>query len=68
MNDQDRRALFDALAELQNRYPEWRLGQLISKVAGWADQNVWDIEDHQLFAAAEEHLQGLAQHEQEASK
>ena len=66
MNKCDRTELLDTLAELQRRYPEWRLGQLISNVAGWADQNIWDIEDDQLLAAAKEHLQALAQRKQEA--
>lgn len=49
--------LMKALAELRERYPDWRLGQLIANVAGWADQEIWDIEDKQLLAAAELHLQ-----------
>lgn len=56
MNQTIRAELFDTLAELRRRYPEWRLGQLISNVAGWADQEVWDVEDEQLLAAAKEHL------------
>ena len=66
MNDRDRTMLFEAIVELRRRYPEWRLGQLIANVAGWADQNVWDIEDKQLLAAAEEHLHALAQRKDEA--
>ena len=66
MNQRDHTELVDALAELRRRYPEWRYGQLIANLAGWADQNVWDIEDEQLLAAAEEHLQALAQRKQEA--
>jgi hypothetical protein len=66
MNPCNHGELFDALAELRRRYPEWRLGQLIANVAGWADQNVWDVEDDQLRAAAETHLQALAQRKQEA--
>ena len=46
----------DALAELQSRYPNWRLGQLIANVSDWAGQKVWDIEDAVLLAAAEDHL------------
>jgi hypothetical protein len=51
------------LAELERRYPDWRLGQLISNVAGWADKDVWDVEDDQLLAAAEQHLQSSGQQE-----
>jgi hypothetical protein len=58
--------LFDALIELRRHSPNWRLGQLISNVAGWADQNIWDIEDDQIRAAAEEHLLALAQQTQKA--
>ena len=47
------------IAELSRRYPDWRLGQLIANVAGWADQEIWDIEDEQLLAAAQVHLQQL---------
>ena len=62
----DHTELFVALTELRRRYPEWRFGQLILNVAGWAGQEVWDIEDEQLLAAAEEHLRTLAQRKQEA--
>jgi hypothetical protein len=56
-----RSELFDALLELRRRYPEWRMGQLISNVAGWADQNLWDVEDEQLLAAVEEHLRTVTE-------
>ena len=52
--------LLDAIAELRRRYPDWRLGQLIANVAGWADQEIWDVEDDQLLAAARSHLEQLA--------
>lgn len=52
--------LIDALAELHRRYPDWRFGQLVANVAGWADQEIWDVEDEQLLAAAALHLQQLA--------
>ncbi len=57
--------LFDVLAELRRRYPEWRFGQLIANIAGWTDQEVWDVEDEQLLEAARLHLKTLAQREQE---
>ncbi|MCI0333855.1 MAG: hypothetical protein L0228_11610 [Planctomycetes bacterium] len=66
MNQRNYGELLDALAELRRCYPEWRLGQLITNVAGWADQNVWDVDDDHLLAAIEEHLQALAQRRQEA--
>ena len=61
MNQCNHAELFDALAELRRRYPEWRLGQLISNVAGWADHDIWDIEDEQLLTAVKEHLLASAQ-------
>jgi hypothetical protein len=57
---EQRTELMEAIAELHRRYPAWRLGQLIANVAGWADQEVWDVEDEQLLAAARLHLQQLA--------
>lgn len=52
-----RNELLEVLAELSNRYPQWRLGQLIANVAGWTDQEAWDVEDEQLLQAARLHLQ-----------
>lgn len=57
--------LFEVLAELRRRYPNWRFGQLIANIAGWADQGVWDIDDEQLVEAARLHLHALANREQE---
>jgi hypothetical protein len=48
-----------ALAELSRRYPDWRFGQLVANVAGWADKEIWDVEDAQLLAAAQAHLDQL---------
>ena len=45
MNSQERAELLATIAELSQRYPDWRLGQLVANVAGWADQEIWDIED-----------------------
>jgi hypothetical protein len=60
MNERESKDLLEALAELRQRYPDWRLGQLVANVAGWADQNAWDIEDEQFLATAREHLRSLA--------
>ena len=57
MNTPQRTNLLAALAELGQRYPDWRLGQLLANVAGWADQDIWDVEDEQLLEAAQLHLQ-----------
>jgi len=59
--------LLTAIIELSRRYPDWRFGQLIANVAGWADQEIWDVEDEQLLAAAQLHLQHLGAFETESS-
>jgi hypothetical protein len=60
MTDPQRGEVFAALAELARRYPHWRVGQLVANVAGWADAEIWDVEDEQLLAAARAHLATLA--------
>lgn len=57
MNTQPRADLLVAIARLCERYPNWRFGQLIANVAGWADQEIWDVEDEQLLEAARQHLE-----------
>jgi hypothetical protein len=64
MNSSNRIELIQNIAELCERYPHWRLGQLLFNVAGWADVNIWDVEDHQLLAAAKEHLEQLSEREE----
>jgi hypothetical protein len=65
MTPQDRAALFEALAELCRRYPQWRFGQLVSNVSGWADVDLWDVEDEQLLVAAQRHLDAAARRGEE---
>ncbi len=65
---QDRTTLVDALAQLSRQYPEWRFGQLVSNVAGWADVDVWDIEDEQWLAAAKAHLEQVGDRERECEE
>ena len=60
MKSERRAELLEVIAELCRRYPHWRLGQLVANVAGWADQEIWDVEDEHLLAAAQLHLQQLA--------
>jgi hypothetical protein len=60
MNNAHPAELLVNLAELCQKYPQWRLGQLVANVAGWADQEVWDVEDEQLLEAARLHLQQMA--------
>ena len=43
--------LLHAVVSLAKQYPHWRLGQLICNAAGWADVNIWDVEDAQLLEA-----------------
>src|SRR5207248_11007763 len=59
MNNKARLELMEVIAELCERYPDWRLGQLVENLSGWADQEVWDVEDEQLLHAARLHLQQL---------
>jgi hypothetical protein len=59
MNSQRHADLLATIAELAQRYPDCRLGQLVANVAGWADQDIWDVEDEQLLEAARLHLQQL---------
>jgi hypothetical protein len=59
----ERLPVFEALAAMCRRYPDWRLGQIVCNVAGWAEADVWDVEDDQLLAAVEGHLQRRAARE-----
>jgi hypothetical protein len=67
MTTTERADLLIALTELSRRYPNWRFGQLVANVAGWADVDVWDVEDAQLLAAARSHLQAAAAREPTAN-
>ena len=49
--------------ELWRLHPDWRLGQLVSNLAAWADPTrdaVWDLEDDQLVEEIHRHLQQTA--------
>ena len=59
MNSPQRLDLLTVIAKLSQRYPDWRLGQLVANVAGWADHEIWDVEDEQLLEAARLHLEQL---------
>jgi hypothetical protein len=67
MTGNERTELFAALAELARRYPHWRVGQLVANVSGWADTEMWDVEDGQLLSAAREHLDLLAQRHEDTT-
>jgi hypothetical protein len=60
-----RTELLASLAELSQQYPDWRLGQLLANISGWADQDVWDAEDSQLLEACRAHLEQLRLREKE---
>ena len=57
MNPKSRTEFFIALASLAEKHPHWRVGQLICNVAGWADVDVWDVEDDQLLSAIDQQQQ-----------
>ena len=59
MNTLGKTALLEAIEDLSRRYPDWRLGQLVANVAGWADQDIWYAEDENLLAAVQSHLSAL---------
>ena len=50
----------ESLAELRKLYPDWRFGQMVANVAGWAKgpnaEAVWDVEDEEFLSALEAHL------------
>jgi hypothetical protein len=52
--------LLGALASLWERYPDWRLGQLVVNAANWAiepkPEAVWDVEDEQLLLTIKNHM------------
>ncbi len=58
-NNQPCADLLAVIAQLRERYPNWRFGQLIANIAGWTDQEIWDVEDEQFMEAARQHLQHL---------
>jgi hypothetical protein len=58
-----RARVLELLAKMSERYPEWRLGQLVANVAGWArqpvepfDTGIWDVEDEEILCALERHF------------
>ena len=63
MTSDERQLLLQALEKLCDKYPHWRFGQLVANVAGWTDQEVWDVEDHQLLEAVQAHLSHADLHE-----
>lgn len=60
MRDPDRiPVVLEQIERIWKHHPDWRLGQLVSNLAAWADparDAVWDIEDDVLVAEIERHL------------
>lgn len=60
-----REELLGALAELGRAYPQWRLGQTLANLAMAAGRldagGVWDLEDDEALAAAQQLLRSRAE-------
>jgi len=61
-----RKEILTALAELSDRYPEWRFGQLVANVSYWSKEPtveaIWDVEDEEFLQGIRSHLdQGAAE-------
>jgi hypothetical protein len=58
--DETRMKLLETLAELGRAHPNWRLGQTLSNLAMAAGRldagGVWDLEDEEALAAAQQLL------------
>jgi hypothetical protein len=67
MSNNQHTELIAAITELSERYPDWRFGQLVANLSGWADKEIWDVEDDQLLAAAQSHLRQAGAREAELS-
>jgi hypothetical protein len=59
-----RKRVLQRLADMSERYPEWRLGQMVANAAAWArqptepnDSGIWEVEDEEVLAALERHLE-----------
>jgi hypothetical protein len=61
MTDRVRQDVLQALGELSEAFPEWRLGQMIANLAvvarGAKVEAIWDVEDEELLAAIRRHLE-----------
>lgn len=52
----ERQELLKLMGELSDKYPDWRLGQLVLNAVSFADTDCWDAEDSQLIQAIKQHL------------
>jgi hypothetical protein len=61
MTDSVKRDILVALGELSEAYPDWRFGQMIANLAvaarGPTVDSIWDVEDDELLAAINRHLE-----------
>jgi hypothetical protein len=55
-----RQEILELFAQLSEKYPEMRFGQLVTNVAQWAKgptlSAAWDVTDEELIAAAKKNL------------
>jgi hypothetical protein len=60
MTNSVRQDVLQALGELSEAFPEWRLGQMIANLAvvarGATGEAIWDVEDDELLAAIHRQL------------
>ena len=60
MNKSIRSELLQAFAEMGERYPDWRFGQMIANASYWAEgahaSAIWDVEDLKLLETVKNHL------------
>lgn len=56
-----RQEILKALAEMSDRYPDWRFGQMVSNISCWAKgpttEAIWDVEDQQFLETIKKHLE-----------
>ena len=66
-----RQEILRQLQRLSELAPELRFGQLIANLAFLAagpwDQTLWDLEDEQLLAAIQQHLEDLSQRQHDVA-
>ena len=56
----ERKEILKALAEMSDRYPDWRFGQMVANISFWAkgpnSQAIWDVEDQEFLDTITRHL------------
>jgi hypothetical protein len=67
MRDPDRiPTVLEQLERIWTRHPDWRLGQLVSNIASWADQDVWNLEEEALVREVDRHVRLWDEHLEQA--